>query len=118
MPELSKLDFPADYEFSVRGERASRSKIIDWIEEKRSRYWLLFDMINNNNQPNTMENFLGTVALYLAPKGWFYQNEITIAQVEQEWNLPMVDATNQIISPKTAQRAGTAFESSLRTTPF
>jgi hypothetical protein len=116
--ELSKLDFPADYEFSVRGERSSRSKIIDWIERKRSRYWLISDMVNNNNQPNTMENFLGSVAFYLAPKGWFYQNEIAIAQVEQQWNLPMVDAVNQIISPKTVQHAGTAFESSLRTMSF
>ncbi|HSY74541.1 MAG TPA: hypothetical protein VK810_03645 [Dongiaceae bacterium] len=116
--ELSKLDFPAGYEFSVRGERSSRSIIIDWIERKRSRYWLISDMVNNNNQPNTMENFLGSVAFYLAPKGWFYQNEIAIAQVEQQWNLPMVDAVNQIISPKTVQHAGTAFESSLRTMSF
>ena len=116
--ELSKLDFPADYEFSVRGERSSRSKIIDWIEQKRSRYWSLADMVNNNNQPNTMENFLGTVAFYLAPKGWFYQNEITIAQVEQQWNLTLVDATNQTVSPKIVEHAATALESSLHTTPF
>jgi hypothetical protein len=116
--ELAKLDFPADYEFSVRCERASRGKIIDWIEQKRSRYWELADMTDNNNPPNTMKNFWGTTAFYLAPKGWFYQNEIAIAQVEQQWNLPMVDATNQIVSPKMVQHAGTAFESSLRTMPF
>ncbi len=117
--ELSELDFPADYQFSVRGERASRNKIIDWIEQKRSRYWLLADMTDNNNQPNTVKNFLETAAFYLAPKGWFYQNEITIAQAEQQWNLSMVDATNQIVSPKTVQNTANAFESSLRhLTPF
>ena len=121
--ELAMLDFPADYEFSVRGERASHGKIIDWIEQKRSRYWLIADMTSNNNpdnnnQPNTMENFLGTVAFYLMPKGWFYQNEISLAQMEQQWNLPLVDATNQIVSPKMVQQAGTTLASSLRATPF
>ena len=112
--ELSKLDFPADYEFSVRGERASHNKILDWIEQKRSRYWLLADMINGNN---TSENFLESTASYLVPQGWFYQNKISLAQVEQQWSLPMVDATNQIVSPKTVL-AGMAGESSLRRTPF
>ncbi|HXI72791.1 MAG TPA: hypothetical protein VNN22_20830 [Verrucomicrobiae bacterium] len=116
--ELSKLDFPADYAHSVRSERAYHGKIVDWIEQKRSRYWLLVDMINNNNQPNTMENFLETTAFYLAPKGWFYQNEITIAQMEQQWNLPLVDATNRIVSPKIVEHAGTALASSLRPTLF
>jgi hypothetical protein len=115
--ELSKLDFPADYEFSVRGERASHGKIIDWIEQKRSRYWILADMINGNQANNTSEIFLESTASYLVPQGWFYQNKISLAQVEQQWNLPMVDATNQIIAPKMVL-AGMAGESSLRRTPF
>jgi len=75
-------------------------------------------MIDNNNQPNTMENFFGTAALYLAPKGWFHQNKIAIAQLEQEWNLPLVDANNRLISPKIVEHAGAALASSLRPTFF
>jgi hypothetical protein len=116
--ELSKLDFPADYEFSVRGERASHGKIIDWLEQKRSRYWILADMVSGNNQNGTPGNFFPTIAFYLMPKGWFYQNELVLAQLEQQWNLTLVDATNQTISPKMVQHTRTALESSLHTTPF
>ena len=116
--ELAKPDFPSDYEFSVRSERSFHSKIIDWIEQKRSRYWNFFDMISSD-QRNTMNDFLGTVVFYLAPKGWFYQNEISLAQMEQQWNLPLVDATNRIVSPKKVQQTKQAFESSFHhATPF
>jgi hypothetical protein len=115
--ELSKLDFPADYEFSIRGERASHGKIIDWLEQKRSRFLLLSDMVDNDTR-NTMNRFGVAVMVYLMPKGWYYQNEIVLAQLEQQWNLTLVDATNQTISPKMAQHTRTALESSLHTTPF
>ncbi len=36
MSELAKLDFLADYEFSVRGERAAHVEIVDWMEQKRA----------------------------------------------------------------------------------
>jgi hypothetical protein len=116
--ELAKLDFPANYEFSVRSERAAHGKIIDWLEQKRNRFWLLFKMVGSDEQ-NTMNNF-GVVAriYFFAPKGWFYQNKITIAQVEQQWNLPLVDATSQIVSPKMAQHEKATLESWLRKTPF
>jgi hypothetical protein len=116
--ELSKLDFPADYGFSVRSERAAHVKIVDWLEQKRNRFWLLFNMVSSDEQ-NTVNHF-GVVAgiYFFAPKGWFYQNKTTIAQVEQQWNLPLVDATNQIVSPKMAQHEAATLESWLRKTPF
>ena len=106
--ELAKLDFLADYEFSMRGERVFDSKIIDWTEQKRSRYWELADMIDQNNQPNTIKNFLGVVVFYLGPKGWFYQNEMVIAQLDQEWNLPVMDDPQQTVSPKMVLKASGA----------
>ena len=116
--ELSKLDFLADYEFSVRSERAAHMKIVDWLEQRRNRFGLLFNMVGNGER-NTMNNFGVAERIYFfAPKGWFYQNKIAIAQVGQQWNLPLVDATNQIVSPKMAQHDEATLESWLRKMPF
>jgi hypothetical protein len=115
--ELSKLDFPADYEFSVRGERAAHIKVIDWLEQKRSRYWELFDMVDGNNQNGTTGNFFPTIAFYLMPKGWFYQNDVVLAQMHQRWNLPLVNDAQQTILPKMILK-GNVTELNMRTTPF
>jgi hypothetical protein len=54
----------------------------------------------SGDQQNIMNHFWGTVEFYLMPKGWYYQNELVMAQMHQNWNLPMVDDAGQIISPK------------------
>ncbi|HEY3930862.1 MAG TPA: hypothetical protein VGM58_00665 [Verrucomicrobiae bacterium] len=114
--ELAKLDFPADFEFSVRGERSSRSKIIDWLEQKRSRYWLLFDMVDSDTR-NTMNHFDVAMMIYLMPKGWYYQNDLVLAQMEQQWNLPMVNDSQQIIAPQKARNSAVAINA-MRPNPF
>jgi hypothetical protein len=106
--ELSKLDFLADYEFSVRSERVFSSKIIDYFEQKRSRAGELFNPLDSNNQRNLMDNLFGTAAFHWAPKGWFYQNEMAIAQMVQQWNLPVVDEVQQTVSPKMVDKANGA----------
>ena len=115
--ELAKLDFLAGYELSVRGERAAHIKVIDWLEQKRGRYWELFDMISND-QRNTMNNFYETVDQYLIPKGWFYQNDIVLAQMHQQWNLPAVDDEQQMVSPEKVAQGDQAIESINQPTPF
>ena len=93
-------------------------KIVDWLEQRRNRFGLLFNMVGNGER-NTMNNFGVAERIYFfAPKGWFYQNKIAIAQVGQQWNLPLVDATNQIVSPKMAQHDEATLESWLRKMPF
>jgi hypothetical protein len=115
--ELSKLDFLADYELSVRGERAAHIKIIDYLEQKRSRYREFFNM-GWSDQPNTMDNLWGAVEFYLMPEGWFYQNDIKLAQMHQKWNLPAVDDGQQTVSPKSINLADNIIESNNRPTPF
>ena len=114
--ELLKLDFPADYEFSVRSERASAGKILDWMEQKRGRFWLLFDMVDSDTR-NTMNHFDVAMMIYLMPKGWYYQNELVLAQMDQQWNLPMVNDSQQIIAPQMT-RDSTATINTMRPTPF
>ena len=102
--ELSKLDFLADYEFSVRSERAAHIKIVDWMERKRSRFGELFNMIDNDYK-KTMNNFGLSVEIYLMPKGWYYQSEIVLSKVQQQWGLPMVNDPQQTVSPQSARES-------------
>jgi hypothetical protein len=102
--ELSKLDFLADYEFSARSERAAHIKIVDWMEQKRSRFGELFNMIDNDYK-KTMNHFGLSVEIYLMPKGWYYQSEIVLSKVQQQWVLPMVDDPQQTVSPQSARES-------------
>jgi hypothetical protein len=116
--ELAKLNFPEDYGFSVRSERAFDDKIIDYLEQKRSRYRQFFGMVSNDGEiQGVTQDFFGTVGIYLMPKGWFEQNKIVLARLQQR-NLGIVDAANQTASPKLTQQVETAFGSALRPVPF
>jgi hypothetical protein len=48
---------------------------------------------------------------YLMPSGWFYQNDLAIAQIYQHWSLPMVDIQQQLVSPEIARQAGESLAS-------
>ena len=85
--ELAKLDFLADYEFSARSERAAHVKIVDWMEQKRSRFWKLFNLIDNDYERAIMNNFGLSTEIYLMPRGWFYQSEIVLSDAQQRWSL-------------------------------
>jgi len=118
--ELVRLNFLEDYENSVRGERAAHVKIIDWLEQNRSRYWQFLAMLENDahRQDDVVKNFVTTSAFYLMPKGWFYQNEVVLAQLEQQWSLSGVDDATQTISPKKTAQADEAVKSISHARPF
>lgn len=97
--ELAKLDFLADYEFSIRGERASHVKIVAWLGHDRSHLKDLWGYMGNENQNAPV------MALYLAPKGWFYQNDIALAKLDQMW-IEVVNDEQQTVSPRDALLAG------------
>jgi hypothetical protein len=113
--------FWPDYELSVRGERAAHIKVIDYLEQKRIRYWDFFAMLGSDDgdrQKNVMNNFWVAAELYLMPKGWFYQNKIPLSQMHQQWNLPAVDDEQQMVLPKKIAQANKAVKSINGSTPF
>ncbi len=90
--ELAKMDFLADYEISLRGERA-------------------FAIATFENQRHTREIVSGTDSGYvtnklfsLMPSAYFYQNELAFARMDQQWLLPLVDTNSRVISPAALQR--------------
>jgi hypothetical protein len=107
---LARLDFPADYEFSLRGERALSIAAIEHLRRKRD-----FDrMINADDTAGSDQGqgsfFLGHMAFQLVPGSVFYRNELAIARMQQQYLLPIVDVKQRTASPEASRRAGEAIE--------
>ena len=105
--EFAKLDFLSDYERSTKSECAAHAKVIDWMAQRRSRFWNLYDMVYEDERKE-MNHFWLTTEVYLMPRGWFYQSDIAMSEVHRQWIEPMVDETNQTVSPQLARKATAA----------
>jgi tetratricopeptide (TPR) repeat protein len=116
--ELGKLDFLANFEFSIRGERAGGIGVVDYIRRHRNYRELvrLFFETGDDDNSNNWEDHIKALGFYLMPSGWFYQNELAIAQIHQQWFLPMVDVKQQLVSPEIARQSD-EFMKSLGSTP-
>ena len=91
--ELAKIDFLADYEFAMRGERAFA--IAEFENQRHTRE--MISSTGGTNGPITNK-------LTLAPSAFFYQNELAFARMHQQWILPLVDTNSRIVSPEAMQR--------------
>lgn len=100
--ELAKLDFLADYEFTVRGERAFA--IASFENQRRVRKMIV---------PQEDDRFV-TNKLYLMPAAYFYQNELGVAQLYQHWVLPVVDPNTHLVSSETLHRAESAIQAEMK----
>jgi hypothetical protein len=101
--ELAKMDFLADYEFAMRGERAFA--IASFENQRRSR-----EIISRNPD----NEVLITNKLTFMPSAYFYQNELARARMQQRWILPLVDTTSRIVSPAALQRAENSAHAELK----
>jgi hypothetical protein len=111
--ELAGLDFLADYEFAMRGERAASIKEIDHLRRHRDFrefFGSLSDSPLNQTRPKSPGEQVAGVAFHLVPSSVFYQNELTMARIHQQWLLPIVNVERRIASPETARQAKTAIE--------
>jgi hypothetical protein len=114
---LARLNFLADYQFSVRGERAMHTKVLNWMEERRSRYWNVIDMVDSSDRA-AMNNFGKAAEMNLMPKGWYYENELTIARLDQNWVLPAADEAQRTLSPQKIAQAQKTIEASAQSGIF
>jgi hypothetical protein len=94
--ELAKIDFLADYEFIMRGERAFAIKSFENLRRTRESI-SGFVTVQGNSE-------LVTNNLTLMPGAYFDQNELTFARMHQQWILPLVDTNTRVISPAVLQR--------------
>ena len=94
--ELSKVDFLADYEHVMRGERAFA---IGSLENQRRTREILSRSANGK---------LVTNRLTLMPSAYFYQSELSIARMQHKWILPLVNTNSRTVSPEVLRRADEA----------
>jgi hypothetical protein len=104
--ELGKLDFLADYEFAMRGERAFA--IAAFENQRRTRESISGSVTLQGNSE------LVTNKLTLMPSAYFDQNELTFARMHQQWILPLVDTNSRTVSPAALQRAENSVQAGLK----
>jgi hypothetical protein len=105
--ELAKFNFLADYRFSVGGERASHLKIIAWLKHNPAHLQDLWGDMGAGVEATPV------VFSYLAPGGWFYQNDLALVKLDETW-MRIVDDGQQIVSPRAASQANSTYTRSLR----
>ena len=87
--ELAKLDFLSDYEHSIRGERAATISALEYIRRTHD-----FGLLQGTDERHHPFN-----ANFLVPDSFFYQSELNIARIYQQYDLPMVDLEKEVVSP-------------------
>lgn len=101
--ELARLDFLADYEFAMRGDRALSMANIEYLRRTRN-----FNMYNDDGNDSTPEP--AKIAFHFIPGSIFYANELAIAKAHQQWLLPVVSVERHSVSPEAARRAADGIE--------
>lgn len=99
--ELAKLDFLADYEFSMRSERALSLANIEYLRRTRD-FSLLDTTLDDSLFSDVVMEQVRKFVFHLVPNSVFYQNELTVARAQQEWFLPVVDVGRHDVSPAKA----------------
>jgi tetratricopeptide (TPR) repeat protein len=105
--ELAVLDFLADYEFSMRGERALEMANIEYM--RRTRKLDAFSGVNDDDEDNALAGVTRMV-YHLIPNSVFYQNELVVARGIQDWFLPIVNVQQHRVLPETEELAETNLE--------
>jgi hypothetical protein len=112
--ELAKMDFLADYQFVMRGERAMNCKVTDYIGEKDrfKRYGEMTSEMSSDDAATTskqVERFFKMAGLAVMPSGWFDQNKLFLARGEQMWITDVVMPEAHLVSPQKFREANKTF---------
>jgi hypothetical protein len=116
--ELAKLDFPADYKLSMRGEMGCQGGEIDRLRRHPEQMQDLGGM--SDGEGGVMNQLLpGKFAARLIPTGWFYQNQFRCARMMVDYWLPVADVNQGTFSPALARRGNAALTAETKTAgPF
>ncbi len=123
--ELVLLNFLNDYDFSMRNERAGAILEIDSMRRHRDykEIEMLFGLFGEirgftdendpieYSAPSKISELLSyPVGLYLMPGGWYFKNELTVAEMHRQCFLPMIDTNLQVALPKIRNDANEYFK--------
>jgi hypothetical protein len=109
--ELGKLDFLADYQSAMRGERALDVGAINYLRGARKLEWMPM-----NDESNLRLWHLMWLARF-GPSGWFEQNKLVCCRMNFDLLVPIVNLETRVISPAAEARAAQACDK-IRPTPY
>lgn len=122
--ELGKMDFLADNQLALRGERNESLALVDYYRKKRPyhEFRQMFSpaFVNPGGMspgPDDLprierEETIAAIVCCSIPGGWFYQNKVIIGQAYQQWWLNVTDPAKHETFPQ-IQEAGSKFVGSL-----
>lgn len=97
--DLAKLDFLADYESSVRGDRTLMIANIEYLRRTRNIGMFFGD---GNTMPLATE-----IELRFAPSSVYYHNELVFVQACQDWILPIINVKRHSVPLEAVHLAAT-----------
>lgn len=117
LAELERVLAPSnilnDCGFSMRNERAGAILEIDSMRRHRDykeaeMFFSTMRGFADENEPSIeysapskiAEILSCPVGLYLMPDGWYFENELTVAEMHRQCFLPMIDTNLQVALPK------------------
>jgi hypothetical protein len=107
--ELAKLDFLADYKFTMRGEMVFQGGIFAYLKRHPDQFP---DLAGDGS--HVKKTLTTRVLWHLIPSGWFYQNQLSCASPMVELFIPLADTNHGIISPKATRQADAAVQAGLK----
>ena len=100
--QLTGADLLSDYDSVMRGQRAMGLRLIEYERRTHSAY--------GENESHDFEEQLNHLYHRLFPQGWYYQNEVTLAQVYQQILRTEAEVKQGTLSPKLVQRYQSAID--------
>ena len=110
--ELDKLDFLADYESAMLGERACNLWAIDYV--RREGIQGLEELGHEDSDVAArdraaglagLEEFLRWALFRLIPGGWFDQNKLFSCRLYEKYTLPAVDQERRLVALTVVQES-------------
>ena len=95
--ELAKINLLSDYQYAMRGERILGVAGLEYFRRSRDANFL--NQLQNSSLPKSPSKLVLWFSRLIVPDGFFYQNELTVARMHQQFTLPMVDTTNDVVLP-------------------
>ena len=112
--ELGRLDLLADYHLAMRGERAFSLWAVDYVRRRGAQgFNELGGMEESASAPahgDLLGKTLGTASFALIPSGWFDQNKLSLARMQANYILPLVNREQRLVSPATARQTQALIE--------
>jgi hypothetical protein len=119
--ELAKVDFLADYQRGMNGERGCVTWAMDFLRRTRDLDYIFDDASKTGYDSfgDQVAEATGRILFRLAPSGWFDQNKVSLGRIHVEAIQPSVEQEKQIVSPENSRRAAAEIElQSHRRSPY